>query len=314
MDNTDAIRYACCIIVLLSHIMTADNYLILGYGHFVCVTVFFLFSGYGLSLSFLADRIGCLKKYIGRMLKLGYPLIVVVILEVLLDVPVGQAGLWWINVLILFYVAFGISIAIFRDKYIVLLFNTIFILMYICFFQEVVAVKGISFSWTDYLGWPQQSIGFVLGIILAIWKEKILSFLYKYKTMLLTASVLVLLITGEYYARKHDISKITNEQLLIRNIISMSCIIIMLVFLQYFSLGNRIIVFVGHNLSIYIFALHGLLIGIVDVYYNGIDDNLRIGFIIMASLIGSLGMYYLKLGMTNIWILLKDRYITYGNR
>lgn len=298
-DNTDTIRYACCIMVMFSHIMYSGTYFILGYPHFVYVTIFFLFSGYGLTLSFLKDRTVFLKKHMGRIIKLLIPLVIVVLLEKSFHYSLGKAGLWWFLVLILFYFYIGIIAFLFSNKYAFVTLNILFVITYSFFFQEIVSTKEINLGWTSYLGWAQQSVGFALGIILALWKKKIFAFIKKYQVILGVLAFILLIPASLMYIKPHDITKVTNEQYFIREIISLSIILLLLILLTHFSFGNKISKFVGSNLAIYIFAIHGFFINMADELFENV--NLKISFIIIGSITSSILLYYL----TNVFLLVK---------
>ena len=51
-DYAAVIKWGCSVIVIFSHINTPEKYHILGSLHFICVTLFFIFSGYGLTYKY----------------------------------------------------------------------------------------------------------------------------------------------------------------------------------------------------------------------------------------------------------------------
>ena len=304
-ENTNTIRYACCFIVVFSHIMFPETYLYLGYPHFVCVTIFFLLSGYGLMASFLDDREKCLHKQSNRIVKLIYPLVFVILIENSIDIPLGTAGLWWFDVLILYYIAFGLLLLLVKNKYLLVFLNSVFVLAYSVFFQEIIMIRGVDLGWTNYFGWAQQSLGFIGGMIIALWKNRIFEIYYKYKAAIAILSVAMLIPSGLVYIRPHDITRVTNEQFIIRTVISFACINLLIILLFYVSFGNKLTKYVGEKLSIYIFAIHGLFIGIINKYFNGIDNNIKIILIVVLSILGAVCMYNLKLLFLNVYVKIK---------
>ena len=57
-DNTDALRGVFCIVVVLSHLTDCSPYLYLAQLVFICVFCFFMFSGYGLTVSLAEYDLG----------------------------------------------------------------------------------------------------------------------------------------------------------------------------------------------------------------------------------------------------------------
>lgn len=292
-NNTDTIRYACCIMVLFSHIMYPRTYFLLGYPHFVCVSIFFLLSGYGLTSSYINNRKKFVKKQLARIIKLIYPLVFVVLIEKMFNVPLGKVGLWWFCVLILFYTFFGIIAFITPNKYILLISNLVFFFAYTIFFQVIVSNSGINLRWTSYLGWDQQSIGFVIGIMISLWEKEILSFIKKNQVIISILAFCTLIIAGYIYIQPHDISKITYKQYFIRDIIFIACTILLFETLIHITIGNKIVIFIGSKLSIYIFALQGLFIGIAEIFFDKANYDIIVSFVTICSIVGAFIMYKL---------------------
>jgi hypothetical protein len=258
-NNTDAIRYVCCFIVMYSHIMVDGANLYLGYLHFVAVTFFFILSGYGLTCSYLNNKDIFLQRHPSRIFKLLLIELSVVAIQLLvLKAQYVLGGAFWFGVLIVFYIVFGLS-TLLKKRYIIIGVNILFTIVYVVFFQEFVMVKGINLGWTNYFGWAQQSVGFIVGILIGFYKRRFLDFIKKYRIVLVGVSIIALIPSGMIYIQPHDISAVTNEQFWLREIIAFSIFILNMVFLTYFKLGNRIICYIGSKLSLYIFAIHGMI-------------------------------------------------------
>lgn len=287
-NNTDAIRYVCCFIVMYSHIMVDGANLYLGYLHFVAVTFFFILSGYGLTCSYLNNNDTFLKRHPSRIFKLLLMEVVVIIIQSLLKAPANRGGVFWFGVLILFYVVFGLS-TLFRNSYVILGINILFTIVYVVLFQELVMIKGIDLGWTNYFGWAQQSVGFIVGILIGFNKSQFLDFIKKYRIVLVGVSIIALIPAGMIYIQPHDISTVTNVQFILREIISFSIFIITMVLLSCFKLGNRVICYIGSKLSLYIFAIHGIFINISEILFDKID----ISFVILGSVVAAICLHML---------------------
>lgn len=287
-ENTNALKFTCSIIIIFSHIMYAGSNLFLGYPHFICVTIFFLISGYGLTESFLNGRDKFLKKTPIRLIKLSAPFIFVALLKLVFSFPLEKGGFFWFNVIILFYLFFTITAFFFRNKYFLFAANCLFSICYAFFFQEIVTTKHIGFAWTQFFGWAQQSTGFCIGIMISIWKDRIFSLIKKHQIILSIISIILFILAGVQYIKPHDINIVTNFQFLLREILSLTAIILIFIFYLHFKFENRIINYIGSKMAIYTFAFHGFFISVCERFFNCQQQvNLIIFTIIAATLITS---------------------------
>ena len=96
--NTNALKGIFCIVVVLSHLNDCSPYLYIIQLVFVCVFCFFLFSGYGLTISLLeydicnSTRKKFFLKQVKRCMKLIIPLGVVYIFERKLNLTLLSGG------------------------------------------------------------------------------------------------------------------------------------------------------------------------------------------------------------------------------
>lgn len=94
--NTDALKGVFCIVVVLSHLTEYSPYLYIVQLVFICVFCFFMFSGYGLTVSYATceyvNRKYWFFRQVRRSAKLVVSLVAVVIIEKLLKVPIYTGG------------------------------------------------------------------------------------------------------------------------------------------------------------------------------------------------------------------------------
>ena len=162
----------------------------LNYVGFLCVSFFFLMSGYGLTLSFYKKENlkGFFKK---RFLRLYFPFVICNILVAILENISIKSGysilrifitsftlrtiysntiLWYIFVQILMYIVFFISFKIFKSKNYRIVFVGLSIVIYI-----------IISIYTEQGAWRYNTVScFFIGIVVASYKEKIINIIDKY--------------------------------------------------------------------------------------------------------------------------------------
>lgn len=129
-----------------------------------------------MTVSYLKDRDLFLRKHTGRLLKLIYPFAIVIMIEKLVGVEPGGAGLYWFNVLILFYIIYGILIRLIPSRLGALISMGLFVTVYAVFIQFI-ACEVMFCRWIEYFGWPQQSLGFVVGIAIAVRRDLVFDFI-----------------------------------------------------------------------------------------------------------------------------------------
>lgn len=142
-------------------------------------------------------------------------------------------------------------------------------------------------GWASYFGWAQQSTGFLLGMLLAARKKQLVDFLKKYQLRIIIICCISLILAGIIYIQPHDITKITNEQFWVREVIVGAFIIILLILLIHLSFGNKVTYWIGSEMSIYIFSVHGLFINIAEKIINIEKVNLIISFVVVGTIVAS---------------------------
>ena len=261
-----------------------------------------MLSGYGLTESLAVDKNTFLTKHPKRLIKILLPFCTVLLIECMLEKiivtsnsGIGGYGLFWFNVLLLFMLFYGLVARLTDNN------NTLFICM--CVFNIVYAILCqefiLSYKEIDLFGWGHQSLGFSAGIAFSLYKEKVLAFIRKHCAILtiVNGGIFICFSLLYYYIcrKPHDISKLTYSQFFIRIIISFSFILLMIIFLQKYQVGNRVSSYIGSKMSLYIFASHGVYIYITQSnIMENINSNSAILFVVILSLITSFIISFIK--------------------
>lgn len=260
-DYTAAIKWGCSVIVMFSHIAIPVKYHILGDLHFVCVTLFFLFSGYGLTYQYRIFGRRDRTARVRTVSKLVIPYIVVIIIKTVFSIPIGIGGMYYMNVIILFYIIFFAISSITKNMTQFLISLAIFNIAY------ALSAQLYLQQTTGLLGWGNQSVGFLFGVLLCVYKERICIFLKERVLVITMTLTLVAVPAGIIYIKMRDISYVGNVEFFLRLILSFCMICILFALSTHFKIGNKFCVFMG-NRCMYIFLLHGVVIGIMDKIYD----------------------------------------------
>lgn len=183
---TLTLKGICCIIVVMVHIPQSYStglQNLVGSFAYIAVTCFFLFSGYGLTIS--KNKKGYLKNFWrNRLVSLLIPMILVNMLNLIVsrmmgnEIPVLRTLLsidGFVLMLISFYLAFyaiyGINIVKGHRT------------AALCVFTGGISVCAYLFEeFIPFTVWPVPCLGFIYGVLLAENKEKIRAHLEKGRT------------------------------------------------------------------------------------------------------------------------------------
>ncbi|MBP5464259.1 MAG: hypothetical protein J6Y13_03700, partial [Treponema sp.] len=184
-EYTGFVKAFCCFSVILAHTGAGEKYCVFGCVHWIAVSVFFLFSGYGLSYS-AAHKPDYLRSFHERILKTAIPLLLVCALKAAFSCSLWSGGMAYMLVAILFYLVFFLCRAAFGGKTVfggrsvflgldvadwLLVVLTVLYSLSVQFFHDSrlasLNSEGGLASVLALFGWGCQSLGFAYGIILA---------------------------------------------------------------------------------------------------------------------------------------------------
>ena len=185
---------------------------------------------------------------------------------------------WFVDIIILMYIFFYISFKLFQNKFLSIVFNTIFIICYIC-----LAIKlGYNFWWYNSV------LAFAIGLIWAKNQNKIDRFLEKYYFIVIVLVTVLLFVSHRYdillkYLHIEDSYSYALAANLDNIIFTIYFII---VFLKKINFSNVYLNLIG-RISFELYMIHGLVISMLAKIFvsSRVNDVLFTLFVLIISLI-----------------------------
>lgn len=285
-----ALKGLCCIVVILVHIPEEHSthlQNLIGSFAFVAVSIFFLISGYGVSVS--KNRKGYMEHFWkNRMAALLLPMFLVNVMATIVKLICGETvniiySLLTVNSFVLmitacyaiFYVVYRFCKADNRKKCFITCLG-IFVLSILAFVFENIALFTV---------WPVPCLGFIYGICLAENRQKIVECLEKQKRFdwqMIFLVVLSIAIGGGYTKAKHIF--------FLGNYVLRACLAIVLIALlikitAHMQFKNKAILSLG-KISYEVYLSHGIIIELFNEFCSELDQGLYIiGVIAMTILL-----------------------------
>lgn len=292
-EYSNVLKGIMSIIVVLVHIPLQYSNKIqdaIGSFGYICVTMFFIFSAYGLMYS-LDNKKDYIKNFLKqRLLIILIPFFIVNTISLIIlkewnngivdmiKVILGVKSITFITVLIIFYIIF----------YIICKFvNNIKIRRWL------LVVFPIIYSIGCYMfqihTWPVEALGFTYGILIYINFKSIKKYINENFKIKLIISMFVSLIVGILYLKYKEIWLI--GEYFIKIILGISIIWFICQVTQKIKINNKILSFLG-NISYEVYLLHGLVISLLlKTTINSSDIFIWltiIGTILSASILNRL--------------------------
>lgn len=287
-EYSTVLKGICCIIVVLVHIPAEHSTRIqnsIGSFAYVAVTLFFLLSGYGLNVS--RRKNGYLDTFWRRRIpSLVIPMVSVNVLSVLVniicksDVSVIET-LFTINgftlMLGLCYLAYYFT---YNNK--CLNDNT----KRVCVSIIIIAISIVTYTCEaliPFTVWPVPCLGFMYGLIIADYKDKIISSLNKQKLFDTHTAVLffIAILSGVVYIKTKDIMFFGDY--VIRALLAISLISLLVKITSKIQLGNSLLNALG-VVSYEIYLSHGVTMRLLDFFF----PDFMPGFYIFVTLVGTI--------------------------
>ena len=280
-DYTTVLKGLCCIIVILVHIPhehgnTVQN--AAGSFGYICVTLFFIFSAYGLTWS-VKHKEGYLNKFFRkRVLTLLTPFILICLLKSICGFEVFHGGTNFVFVIFMFYIIFYLS-----HKYISKKYRDILMCAFVILYSLVGQIANDFFGLENIiLKWQTESLGFMYGIILANiieqFKEKVEKH-YLIKIGILAAISGVL---GISYL-KYKYVLFTGDYIL-RIILGIFLIMLLFTVTIHFRMGNVFTKYLG-KISYEVFLSHGFVMNVFNVMNLRVSSGIYILMVIFGTLV-----------------------------
>lgn len=280
-DYTTVIKGLCCIIVILVHIPNEYGNTIqnaAGSFGYICVTLFFMISAYGLTWS-VKNKVGYLDNFFRkRVVALLIPYAIVCLLKFICGFKTFYGGTNFVFVIFFFYIIFYLS-----HKYIDKKYRDIVICAFVVLYSLTGQIANDFFGLENIiLKWQTEALGFTYGIILAniieTFKEKAEN-RYKIKVGVLATLSGIL---GIAYL-KYKVVLFAGDYLL-RIVLGITLITLLLTFTVHFKIGNTITRYLG-KISYEVFLLHGFVMSMFSIMDIKVSSGVYIFLIISGTLI-----------------------------
>lgn len=288
-DYTTVLKGLCSIVVVFVHIpLDKGNSIQDAVGSFgyICVTLFFMFSAYGLSWSMNSKR-GYLNNFLkNRVVVLLMPFTIVALLKWILGINIGSGGTYFVFVLTIFYSVFYLAKKFIAPKY-----QDVLICGFVIAYSLTGQILGKNSVIAEIgLGWYCESLGFMYGIILFNLQKQ-----YKKTTgsgILVKSAILTIAsgLLGVLYIKYKYIN--FSGSYLLRIVLGISLILLLFTVTSRIKLGNKPAIFLG-NISYEVFLLHGLVLNILSKAAIIKSSGLYILAVIVLTIVLATGLNYI---------------------
>jgi peptidoglycan/LPS O-acetylase OafA/YrhL len=280
-DYTTVLKGLCCIIVIFVHIPSVHGNAVqnaTGSFGYICVTLFFMFSAYGLSWS-VKHKKGYLNNFFRkRVLALLTPFIIICLLKSICGFKVFRDGTNFVFIIFMFYIIFYLS-----HKYIDQKYREVLICAFVILYSLAGQIANDFYGYESViLKWQTESLGFMYGIIFANliepFKEKAEKH-YVIKIGILTAVSGILGVT--YLKYKYILFA---GDYILRIILGISIIILLFTITIHFRIGNTFTKLLG-KISYEVFLLHGFVMNVYNVLNLRVSSGVYILVVIFGTLV-----------------------------
>lgn len=290
-EYTNILKGLCCILVVIVHVPSGyQNPLQQAAGGFsqVSVTLYFLFSAYGILLG-IKNKPDYLQSFWkNRLPSLMIPFALSSALKILAGVQPGSGGTYFVFVLLLFYVVTYLAARLFINKTVLIVFIA-------------VCLYSVVGSATHWLRWPTQALGFAYGALLAQYLPDFTKWLRcRYWLKLSVITVFAGVFTFVYAVMEPPLSEFANVML--QNIMVLFLILWVFTLTFRLKLGNAASKYLG-NISYDVFLYHGLTQGLLQALDKGssrvsFSSGMFLLLMMLLSILFSAGIH-----VVNKWIL-----------
>ena len=286
-DNTKVLKAISCIIVIMVHIpVKFENPLqnLVGSFGYICVTLFFLFSAYGMSFSISINESYLKNFWRNRLSSLLIPCFLVNIAEIIIRLAFHQNyGLGtliklnsWVAVLLQFCLIFYV-VQFFRRKNNKSLLSAFYVTI------GIVAISTfIMFLFTSQLspsigGWCVERMGFIYGIFIFVFFNKIKIYFNPSITKILIFTILSVLL-GVFYLQYKYVH--LWGDFFLRIALCFVILTLVLIITSRLKLGNKTIFYLG-SISYEIYLSHWFVLDALTIRF----PNIRSGMFIISTVL-----------------------------
>ncbi len=257
-EQTIIIRAICCIVVILVHIPKTHGNIIqnaIGSFGYIAVTLFFMFSAYGLKYS-----VDNKKNYLhgfwkNRILVLLIPFWIANIINVCcynnsntilnnILIILGIKNISFITILISYYIIFWTMYKLIKNK------NVADLIICLIVFLYSALGKILNFS----TGWMVESIGFIYGILIYYYSTNLKNLRKLNQFIMFAISSIILVIL---YLKYKEIYMLGTWML--RTLLALNLILLLIIILNNFEIKSKILSYIG-NISYEVYLMHGIVV------------------------------------------------------
>lgn len=256
--TTNFLRGICCFPVLFSHIPSEyENVVQSEFGSyaFICVTLFFAFSSYGLETS-VKNKPGYLDSFFKtRFVCILIPYILSIILKLIAHTSIKTHGALFVHVLLVYYTVFYFAHTKIKDskkREYFLLFCTFGYSLIGFFIGYKLRLPKIGLTW-----YP-ESLGLCLGILIAYHYDRFKNFFHN-KTVVKLLFLLPISLFLKFIYIKYIYPFYFIGNYVFRMTMGISIIVVILLLCSHISVNNSISQKMG-KISFEIYLYHGMFI------------------------------------------------------
>lgn len=284
-EYTTIVKAACCIIVILVHIPAAYMNRVqdaIGSFAYVCVTLFFLISSYGMSLS--EERKAGYMQYFwrNRLAALLIPQLLINICGIALAYMLRSEGryenLFHVNnyvVVLLGYCFWFWLVYQGRRWYGHRMANILLVGGVI-----VSSLGSYFFAEKDANFWCYERWGLVWGVLLYLFLLEVKKRVNPSKSRILLFGFLSLMLGIAYLYFKPIFFW---GEYLLKVVLGLALITLLFVFSSKCTFGNRIADYLG-NISYEVYLSHGFVMGVIELFYPGLSSGVFILATVMVTI------------------------------
>ena len=300
VESTSGLRGFLALGIIFHHlsqlVKTGEEFSNFSYMGTYIVSIFFFLSAYGLYVqnesrenyldNFLVKRLSkiIVPFFIISLIYMFYRFVNGQLIDLNFFINLFKQGStiiyngWFVDIIILMYIFFYLSFKFFQNKFLSIVFNTIFIICYIC-----LAIKlGYNFWWYNSV------LAFAIGLIWAKNQNKIDRFLEKYYFIVIVLVTVLLFVSHRYdillkYLHIED----SYSYALAANLDNIIfTIYFIMVFLKKINFSNVYLNLIG-RISFELYMIHGLVISMLAKIFvsSRVNDVLFTLFVLIISLI-----------------------------
>ena len=284
-EQSKVIKGICCIVVFLVHVPKMHGNVVqdaIGSFGYICVTIFFLFSAYGLKYS-ISNKKNYLNHFIrNRILIIYIPFLIANTLRQLINwkggfdvlYVIGINNISFIGELILFYILFYVIYKKLKGK----TADNIMIGLTL-----IISIVTYIFR----LGWFVECLGFAYGILLYNNEMKIKRFLEKNYSFKCLFGLISSLLLGVLYLKFKNIVLISY---IVKILLGVSIISFIICLFRKIKIYNKILLFLG-KISFEIYLLHDMIM--TKFIWLNVSSGIYIVITLIVTIIAATLMNYI---------------------